>query len=803
MIVTYNWLKEFVDFELPSAELADLLTMLGLEVEGIEHVGSGLDDVVVAAVQEKNKHPNADKLSLCQVNDGTTTFTIVCGAQNFKTGDKVALARIGAVLPGDFKIKRSKIRGEESCGMLCSEKELGLANESAGIMILPETTPLGGPVFDALGLKDTIFEIGLTPNRADCLSVIGIAREIAAKLGKSVKYPEIAINESATDVQSLAKVIIKDPDLCPRYTARHIGGCTIGPSPAWLVKRLEAVGLRSINNVVDVTNYVQMEYGHPLHAFDADFLADRSIIVQRAGERECFLTLDGQERPLTTADLTIRDAEKAVALAGIMGGRNSEIQDTTVNILLESAYFSPSAIRKSARRLGIHTESSHRFERGADINILPRALDRAAALIAELAGGAVAAGVIDVYPQQIAPRTIPFRIDRCTSLLGISLSSAEMTRLLESLEMVVKPDSEANGVLLVTVPSFRVDVEREIDLIEEIARLNGYDKIPVTMPKARVLSDRPSSHLRLERQLKSLMTGQGFNEVITFSFMAPGHLDKIRLDSEDQRRTVVKLRNPLVEEQSVMRTTLLPGLLETTARNLNYRSLDLKMFELRRIYQPVEGAELPHEPLYLGGVLTGKRFTDGWNQSNESLDFYDVKGVIENIFASFRFSGISYRQEVIQHYYHPGKSCSVFHGNELLGSFGEIHPDVQENFAISQPVFYLELNFEKLVALHNEKVTIVPPSRFPDSYRDIAMLVAEELPAESITDSIYGLKIGEIEQAMIFDLYKGPNIPDGYKSIAVRVRYRSREKTLNDDEVSSLHQRVVSNLQKKLDVSIR
>lgn len=309
MIVTNNWLKEFVDFDLPPAELADLLTMLGLEVEGIRHIGTGLDDVVVAVVAEKGKHPNADKLSLCQINDGTTTFTVVCGAQNFKAGDKVALARIGAVLPGDFKIKRSKIRGEESCGMLCSEQELGLAAESSGIMILPEEAPLGVPAFDALGLKDTIFEIGLTPNRSDCLSVIGIAREIAAKLGKRVVYPHVDIRESSTDVQKLARVTIDAPELCPRYTARHVGGCTIAPSPAWLVKRLEAVGLRSINNVVDVTNYVQMEYGHPLHAFDADLLAGQSIIVRRAGDSERFVTLDGQERQLTTTDLTIRDAE--------------------------------------------------------------------------------------------------------------------------------------------------------------------------------------------------------------------------------------------------------------------------------------------------------------------------------------------------------------------------------------------------------------------------------------------------------------------------------------------------------------
>ncbi len=393
MIVTYNWLREFVDCDLPVAELSDLLTMLGLEVERVETVGAGMDDVVVAQVLEKNQHPNADKLSLCKVNNGTEILTIVCGAQNFKAGDKVALAQIGAVLPGEFKIKRSKIRGEESCGMLCSEKELGLAEESAGIMILSADLQLGMPVFSALGLKDTIFEIGLTPNRADCLSVIGIAREVAAKLGKKVKYPELRPVEGATAVTDITSVTIEAPELCPRYTARYVSGSKIGPSPQWMVNRLKAVGQRSINNVVDITNYVLMEYGHPLHAFDFKFLSKGKIVVRQAAEGEKFDTLDGQVRTLQSSDLTICDGERAVALAGIMGGKNSEIADDTTDILIESAYFNPSAIRRTSKRLGLHTESSHRFERGTDVNILPIALDRAASLIVELAGGTLPRGL--------------------------------------------------------------------------------------------------------------------------------------------------------------------------------------------------------------------------------------------------------------------------------------------------------------------------------------------------------------------------------------------------------------------------
>ena len=418
MIVTYNWLKEFVDFDLTPAELGHLLTMLGLEVEGMECRGEGLDDVVVALVEEKAQHPNADKLSLCRVNNGREVFSIVCGAQNFKAGDKVALAQIGAVLPGNFKIKRSKIRGEESFGMLCSEKELGLAEESAGIMVLPADLELGVPLFSALGLKDTIFEIGLTPNRADCLSVIGVAREIAAKLGKRIHYPEISLQETGPSITGSASVTIDAPELCPRYTARYITGCVIAPSPAWLVDRLKAVGLRSINNVVDVTNYVLMEYGHPLHAFDFTHLAGGKIIVRRAEDGERFTTLDGQERLLTSADLTIRDAERVVALAGIMGGANSEISETTTTILLESAYFNPSNIRRTSKRLGLHTESSHRFERGTDVEILTRALDRAASLIAELAGGAVANGMIDAYPETVISSKYYHEIITTGTMLG-------------------------------------------------------------------------------------------------------------------------------------------------------------------------------------------------------------------------------------------------------------------------------------------------------------------------------------------------------------------------------------------------
>jgi phenylalanyl-tRNA synthetase beta chain len=801
MIVTYNWLREFVDFDLSPVDLAELLTMLGLEVERMESLGADMDDVVVAVVEERSEHPNANKLSLCRVNTGSDTLSVVCGARNFKVGDKVALAQIGTVLPGDLKIKRSTIRGEESFGMLCSERELGLAEDSAGIMVLPPEYRLGTPVFEALGLKDTLFEIGLTPNRADCLSVVGVAREIAAKLGKKITSPSHALKESETLITAAASVVVEDHHLCPRYTARHITGCRIAPSPQWLINRLNAVGIRSINNVVDVTNYVLMEYGHPLHAFDFDLIAGGAIVVKRAGEGERFTTLDGQERLLNPSDLTICDTGKTVALAGIMGGENSEITPGTTNILLESAYFNPSAIRLTGKRLGLHTESSHRFERGADIDILPKALDRAAALIAELAGGTVARGIIDLYPVKILRKSIQVRVSRVNQLLGINLEAETIRDIFLRLEFEVDPVE--HGVFNVRIPSFRVDIEREIDLIEEVARLNGYENIPATMPKARVFSDRPARHQRMEKLLRELMVAQGFNEVINFSFIAPDALDKLRLTEGDSRRRTVALLNPLVDEQSVMRTTLLPGLLQSAARNLSYRCLNQRIFELRRVYLPRDGEELPDEPLCLAGLITGRREPEGWSQPDLPTDFYDIKGIVENICDACILPGVAYDAGYPESFYHPGKACAIRVADEEIGSIGEIHPDVQEGFGLEQPVYYFEINFERLIAHAGETATIATPSRFPDTFRDIAMLVDDETEFESILQCVRHLGIKEIEEAGIFDLYKGEHIPSGKKSVAIRIRYRSPDRTLTDDEVNRLHQRVITSLVDSINVSIR
>lgn len=801
MKVTYNWLKEFVDFDLNPVELADLLTMLGLEVEGVEQIGGGLDQVVVARVVEKAQHPNADKLSLCKVDNGREILDVVCGAQNFKQGDTVALAQIGAVLPGDFKIKRSKIRGEESCGMLCSEKELHLADESAGIMLLSPDLTLGVPLFDALGLKDTIFEIGLTPNRADCLSVIGIAREIAAKLGVSLKTPSIVVPEGTAPASNHVGVTIQDPAGCPRYAARYISGCTIAPSPAWLVNRLQAVGVRSINNVVDITNLVMIELGHPLHAFDYREVAGGQIVVRKAGEGERFTTLDGQERILTASDVVICDQQRAVALAGIMGGLNSEIKDDTRDILLESAFFDPPTIRRTSKRLGLHTESSHRFERGADIGMVPLALDRAAGLMAQLAGGTVAAGSVDTYPAPKQPVSVRFRPERCNDMIGIELTAERMAELFRNLAFRVATNTD--GSLQVGIPSWRVDIEREIDLIEEICRLNGFDQVPASMPVAAVISDRPSRHQQLQRLVRDHFVAEGMNEIVTFSFIGPDGADKLGLTGDDPRRAGIKLCNPLAEEQSVMRTTLLPGLLETASRNMSFRSLDLRLFEMRRIYVPKTGEQMPQEPIWAAGLISGARFAESWCQQQAEADFFDAKAVLENLFEKLQLDGIRWSADQPEAYYHPGKACRILCGNTLIGTLGELHPAVQARFELERTAYCFELDFEALVRLSGKRRAIVPPSRYPDSVRDLALLAPLELAAEQLLACVTGLRLKELEHVDVFDLYQGEKIPAGQKSIALRLRYRSPERTLTDDEVSALHQKVVDSLAKKLGVSLR
>ncbi|MGM0415354.1 MAG: phenylalanine--tRNA ligase subunit beta [Thermodesulfobacteriota bacterium] len=806
MIVTHKWLRDFVDFDLSAADLSHRLTMAGLEVDYMEEIGAGFDSVIVARLESVEPHPQADRLTVCQVSSGSEVVQVVCGATNHKGGDLVALAQVSSVLPGDFKIKKSKIRGMESRGMLCSEKELGLAEESEGIMILPAGLELGIPVFEALDLKDVRYEIGLTPNRADCLSVFGVAREVAAFVGKSLQLPQVPeFAPASEEIDDLTSVTIETPEGCPRYMARLIRGVKVGPSPDWLVHRLEAVGMRSINNIVDVTNYVLMELGHPLHAFDFNRLAGKRIIVKRASDGFNFTTLDGQVHELCSEDVVVCDAEQPVALAGVMGGENSEVQDDTVDILLESAYFDPRSIRRTSKKTGIHSEASHRFERGADMDMVPLALDRAADIICEITGATVLEKAIDTYPKVIEKRDIYITSTRTNELLGLELSLADIEGLLSSIGLYSRPSATDKDAICVTVPLSRHDLEREVDLIEEVARLNGYDNVPVTMPVSRVVPPIDTQSIDFVTSLRDVVVAQGMREIINYSFESRSVYDNILLSSDDQRRSHVALMNPLTEEQSVMRTSLVPAMLETLGRNLAYKSSDLGLFELRPVFVPIRGGQTD-ERLSLCIALTGKRECQGWAHSAADVDFYDLKGVLEVVFEHFGVDRVRFNPDKPEEYLHPGKSCSIYAGareQNKVGVIGELHPQVQENYSIDQPVYIAEIDVRVLLGCYAKENNFEPISRFPDSYRDSAFLVAEDVTAQQMLEVIDKVKVKYLEDVVLFDMYAGKGIPEGMKSLALRMRYRSAEKTLADEEVNAMHAKIVKALQKNLGAEIR
>lgn len=801
MVVTYNWLKEFVDFDLSPEDLSHRLTMAGLEVDAMEKTGAGLESVIVAHLISVEQHPDADRLTVCRVNTGSEEVQIVCGATNHKTGDHVVLAQVGTVLPGDFKIKKSKIRGQLSQGMLCSEKELGLSDESEGIMILPEGLTVGQPFFEASGLADVRYEIGLTPNRADCLSIVGVAREVAAMVNKPLQIPQPVVIEQGGPIEQETSVEIVDAEKGPRYMARLIKGVKIGPSPDWLIKRLESVGIRSINNVVDITNYVMMELGHPLHAFDFNLLRGKKIVVRCPGVTN-FTTLDDQEHQLLDSDLAICDAEGPVALAGIMGGQNSEIQDDTKDVLLESAFFDPIAIRRTSKRLGIHSESSHRFERGADVNMVPVALDRAAALIAELAEGQVAKGSIDAYPSKIVERKVPLTLGKTNALLGLNLNIKEISAMLNSIGLDVSSGT-CDASISVGIPTFRPDLEREVDLIEEVARLNGYDNIPVTMPAGESVDHPVYEHQSVVSRLRESIVAEGFSEVINYSFISPTAYDRINLDKDDSRRNNVAVLNPLTEEQSVMRTSLVPSLLDNVAHNLSYRSLDLALFEMRPVFLPVAGEDLPYEPTLLSGAMCGRREPFGWSQNDDPFDFYDLKGVVETLLANVRIDNVSWKSETSEPYLHPGKSCSVYSGDICLGVLGEVHPVVLDNYDINDPIYVFELNVEKLIEASAGQIKFSPISRYPDVYRDSAFLLEDEISADAIMTAINKSRGKLVESVTLFDVYRGKGVPEGKKSIAIRINYRSSERTLTDEEINKAHNRIVKTMEKQLAAQLR
>jgi len=790
MKVSYQWLKEFVDLSFSPNELADLLTNAGLEVENIEESRPNFQKVVVGEITNLQPHPRSERLFLCTVNDGQKIYKVICGAPNTQAGKKVALALPGAILPTTGTIKPVEIQGILSEGMLCSEMELGLSDDAAGIMILEDSLSLGLPLEKALDLNDWILDISVTPNRADCLCILGIAREVAALTKKPLVFPQ----EDKADVQeSLAAqttVTIERPDLCPRYVAKLILNVQIAPSPFWMRRRLTALGVRAINNIVDVTNYVMLELGQPLHAFDFDLLEEKRIVVRTANPGETFTTLDGVERIMPPEALMICDGRKPVALAGIMGGLNSEVKPETRNILLESAYFDPMGIRRTAKKIGLNTEASLRFERGIDPNGSLKAAERAAFLMAKLAGGVIVKEAVDNYPKRIEPRKISLRVNRVNQILGTSLSAAEVRNYLENLTLQV--EAEASDKLKITVPTFRVDLEREIDLIEEVARLYGYHKIPVTLPLGRVGPERKGKAEKLAYKARAVLTACGFFETINYSFLSPQVLQKLNLKAPDPRGQLLLIKNPLSEDQAAMRTTLIPGILQTVRHNFNRQNFNVKLFELGRVFWPRKGEELPEEVEMLAGIISGLREEESWHKAGAECDFYDLKGAVELLMEGLAVKEYNFRPGAKEPFLHPTKSAQIVAEEKLLGVMGELHPDVKDAFDLIQPVYIFEINFSLLPELIAEKRVFQPLPRFPAVFRDLSFMVEEKILAGDLVQTIWEGGQGMVKEVKIFDLYRGKPVPPGKKSLAFRIKYQHAEKTLTDEEVNELHQKIIA-----------
>ena len=789
MLVSLKWLEDYIDLDISAEELADRLTMAGLEVEAVQTIAPKFSGVVVAKILSVRPHPNADNLSLCGVTDGAKTYPIVCGAKNIRAGNVVPLAKAGAVIPGGYTIKSTTLRGESSEGMLCSEAELEIGEDASGILQLPADMTLGTPLEEALDLGDTVLDVSVTPNRSDCLSMIGIAREVAALTGKKMTMPDAKVRESGPDARLLSSVTIEDADLCPHYTARLIQNVSIGETPVWMKTRLEAAGLRAINNVVDVTNFVMLEMGQPLHAFDFRFLEEGRIVARKSKPGEEFVSLDEKSRLLPENTLLICDGKKPVAIAGIMGGLNSEVKEDTRTILLESAYFNPASIRRSSRRLGMPTDAAFRFERGIDPEGVVRALDRAARLIAELSGGEVCKNRLDEYPAKIkAIENIPLRLNRIRQVIGTDVPAREAVRILKSIGMTLR--REGKGIYRVTPPSFRVDIEREIDLMEEIARLYGYDRVPSTLPLVSVTETEEIPRLALEERILRLLTGAGYSEIINYSFTSPACADALGLPPADQRRGFVVIKNPLTEDQSVMRTTLAYGLLETLKKNIHNASFNLKLFEMGKTFFKRPDGALPEEKNILAALIVGKAADDLWG-SKISVDFYDLKGCLENIFQDLKLGSCRCRTETQEPFLHPGQSCGVYRDDVRIGFLGKVHPDVQKRMDIKSDAYLFEITLDLLGNVLDRPIRYREISKFPAVLRDVAFVVPESMESEKMLEIVLRQHEDLLENVSVFDIYSGKGLEERTKSLGLRFSYRASDRTLTDAEINSIHDRIV------------
>lgn len=810
MQVSIKWLKDYIDFTETPEQLADKLTMAGIPVENVVDPGEGLEKVVTGRIEKLEPHQNSDHLQICTMNVGLAeNIIIVTGAQNVAEGQVVPVAMVGAHLPNGMKISKGKLRGVASNGMLCSAQELKLdleklpEEQKTGIFILPSDTPVGIPAKDVLGLNDVVLEFELTANRADCFSVFGLVREIAAITGNKPHFPEIKVNEDDnTKLNDIFSVEIADPDLCSRFSTRMLKNVKIGPSPEWMQQRLEGAGIRSINNVVDVTNFVMIELGHPMHAYDYDKITGKKLIARRAIEGEELHTLDDTSRKAKGEMLVIADSEKAAGLAGIMGGFETEITDTTTTVVLESADFYGPCIRRTARACGLSSEASGRFERGVDSETTIKALDRAAQLLQEMGACTVCEGIVDVYPNPKQANYVTFTPEQINNHLGTNIAKDVMLNIITSVGFDVTKDE--NDEITVKVPSWRNDVTCMADISEEIARLHGFDKIKSTLPNGVSMQGTQSAKQTFIDKVKASLSSQGLYETISFALTNEETFNKLNIPQDSPLRKAVPIMNPLSDEYPLVRTTLLSSIFDNLARNLARKNDDVALFEVGSVFFPkaLPVTELPDEVVKIAVAITGRRNAQGWNQTNDMVDFYDAKGIIEELFANLRVT--RYTVEAGTHYaMHPGKTALFKKGRDVIATVGEVHPAVLSAYGITKPVYIFELDATTVMKYMSKDLKYKALPKYPATSRDLAMLVDVDVNAADIEKAMTKAAGQNLTQITLFDVYTGKQVEEGKKSLAFSLTFQSNDKTLTDAEIDPAIEKIVAKLQKDFNANLR
>lgn len=793
MKVPYKWLKDYAQIDIDAKELADRLTLSGSKVEEVISAGDEITNVVTGKIESIAPHPDADKLVICQLNVGEKELVqIVTGANNMVEGDIVPVALHGASLPNGMKIKKGKLRGIVSNGMMCSEEELGIPTEEPvhGLMILPKDTPIGKDIKGVLGLNNEVIDFEITSNRPDCLSVIGIARETAATLGIHYSMPNTHYKTSPKgNIQDEIQVEILDKEKCNRYMARAIKNVKIAPSPEWMQERLLAAGVRPINNIVDITNFVMIELGQPMHAFDKREINSGKIVVDTAKEGEKFTTLDEVERQLNSDVLCIKDSDKIIGLAGIMGGLDSEIKEDTTEVIFESANFNGINIRVNSKKLGLRTESSSRFEKEIHADLAELAMDRACSLVEELQAGDIIEGTIDIYNNPVPTKEISVQWPWINEFLGTALSAEEMKEYLDRLELKTEIQKD---ILLIKVPSFRIDVNIKQDIAEEIARIYGYNNIPITITKTVAEKETKNLKQRTDDLVISTMISSGLYQSISYSFVSPKTLDKINAPEDSYLRNNIKIKNPLGEDFSIMRTTTIPSMMESLSRNYSRNIESTRLFEIGKIYLPKEREDvLPNEKNVLCVGLYG------------NVDYYHLKGIIENLLDALGVNNFTFKRQSSNTAFHPGKTADLYCGKNLIGILGEVHPDVCDKYEIELPCYVAEIDLDELYNFSNLKKSYKPLPKYPAVTRDLALIVDDAVLVQDIEDTIGKQGGNLVESIKLFDVYKGKQIPDGKKSIAYSIVYRAENRTLTDNDINKVHDKIVRSLEYKLGAQLR